>query len=91
MISLQVFHTVFRPLGIFLFFLGLIFSPHLQASKVEVVTHADGSFQLLKDGEPYYIKGAGGTVELENWPPTVEIPFVRGELMIILMRYWTKR
>jgi hypothetical protein len=37
----------------------------LHASKVEVVS-TDAGFQLLKDGEPYYIKGAGGTVELEK-------------------------
>lgn len=35
------------------------------ASKVEVVQTEEG-FQLLKDGEPYYINGAGGTVELER-------------------------
>lgn len=35
------------------------------ASKVEVITKENG-FQLLKDGKPYYIKGAGGTVELEK-------------------------
>lgn len=34
-------------------------------SKVEVVT-TDSGFQLLKDGEPYYINGAGGTVELDK-------------------------
>lgn len=33
------------------------------ATKVEVVTK-NGAFQLLKDGKPYYIKGAGGTTEL---------------------------
>lgn len=37
-----------------------------QASKVEVITLADGSFQLLRNGDPYYIKGAGGTVKLEE-------------------------
>ena len=35
------------------------------ASKVEVKTTETG-FQLLKDGKPYYIKGGGGTVELEK-------------------------
>jgi hypothetical protein len=37
-----------------------------QGSKVEIVTLADGSFQLMHNGEPYYIKGAGGTVKLEE-------------------------
>jgi hypothetical protein len=35
------------------------------AQKVEVVS-TDAGFQLLKDGEPYYINGAGGTVELDK-------------------------
>jgi hypothetical protein len=35
------------------------------ASKVEVIKTASG-FQLLKDGEPYYINGAGGTVKLDK-------------------------
>jgi hypothetical protein len=37
----------------------------LSASKVEIISTATG-FQLLKDGEPYYINGAGGTVKLEE-------------------------
>ena len=35
------------------------------SSKVEIKTTENG-FQLLKDGKPYYINGAGGTVELEK-------------------------
>ena len=35
------------------------------ASKVEVIQNENG-FQLLKDGEPYYIQGAGGTENLEK-------------------------
>ncbi len=31
-----------------------------QAVPVEVVETADGQWQLLRDGEPYFIKGAGG-------------------------------
>ena len=47
----------------FLLSFGCVWS---QASKVEVITREDGSFQLLRNGEPYYIKGAGGTVKLEE-------------------------
>jgi hypothetical protein len=47
----------------FLLSFGCVWS---QASKVEVITRSDGSFQLLRNGEPYYIKGAGGTVKLEE-------------------------
>jgi hypothetical protein len=43
----------------------LVLTNVCQASVVEVVNTATG-FQLLKDGEPYYINGAGGTVELEK-------------------------
>lgn len=37
----------------------------LFASKVEVVENENG-FQLLKDGKPYYINGAGGTTKLDR-------------------------
>lgn len=50
-------HLMFT-LTFFLFLIG-------NASKVEVIQLENG-FQLLKDGKPYYIKGAGGTVELEK-------------------------
>jgi hypothetical protein len=43
---------------------GLLFTFSF-ATKVEVIKK-DGGFQLLKDGEPYFIKGGGGTVELEK-------------------------
>lgn len=36
-----------------------------QAIKVEVIENARG-WQLLRNGEPYYIKGAGGKTELET-------------------------
>ena len=32
---------------------------HPQVSKVEVITNASGNFELQRNGEPYYIKGAG--------------------------------
>jgi hypothetical protein len=51
------------------YFLAIILSVfclfNLKASKVEVVSTGAG-FQLLKDGVPYYINGAGGTVKLEE-------------------------
>jgi hypothetical protein len=51
---------------VFLFCAFAISLLQAQGSKVEIVTLADGSFQLLRNGEPYYIKGAGGTVKLEE-------------------------
>ena len=36
------------------------FLPRSAASVVKVVRKADGGFQLLRDGKPYLIKGAGG-------------------------------
>jgi len=45
-------------LSFFLFSFGF-------SSKVEV-KQLEAGFQLLKDGKPYFIKGAGGTVELEK-------------------------
>jgi hypothetical protein len=38
---------------------------NLYASKVEIIS-TDKGFQLLRNGEPYYINGAGGTVKLEE-------------------------
>ena len=35
------------------------------ASKVEIIRQ-NGQYTLIKDGEPYYINGAGGTTELEK-------------------------
>ncbi len=34
-------------------------------SKVEVVSNPDGSFTLMRNGEPYFVKGAGGHEQLE--------------------------
>ena len=44
----------------FLFTLYLLYSINAisQSSKVEIIK-SNNSFTLLKDGEPYYIKGAG--------------------------------
>jgi hypothetical protein len=51
------------PLILLCLSFGIIWA---QGSKVEIVTIEDGSFQLVRNGEPYYIKGAGGTVRLEE-------------------------
>ena len=51
-----------RYIKIFLSLLISIFfylNSHSQISKVEVVKNISGNFELLKNGEPYYIKGAG--------------------------------
>lgn len=37
-----------------------------QAVHVEVMQGADGSWQLIRDGEPYFIKGAGGHTQLDE-------------------------
>ena len=49
---------------IFIILVASIFT-NAFASKVEVVNTSDG-YQLLKDGKPYYINGAGGTAELDR-------------------------
>ena len=43
----------------------LLVSTFSFSSKVEVVQN-NGNYQLLKDGEPYYINGAGGTSNLDK-------------------------
>ena len=46
--------------------LSCIFFPFLViGSKVEIVKNKNG-YQLIKDGKPFYIKGAGGTGKLEK-------------------------
>ncbi len=40
--------------------------PMLSIASVVKVVETESGFQLLKDGEPYYINGAGGTVELDK-------------------------
>jgi len=47
---------------ILLFLLGLFLgSSRAQVIPVEILDNGDGSYTLLRGGEPYYIKGAGGT------------------------------
>ena len=49
-----------------LIILGSIFFPFtIFASKVEIIKNSKG-YQLLKDGKPYYINGAGGTENLDK-------------------------
>ena len=36
-----------------------VFIAYSQVNKVEVITNYSGNFELLRNGEPYYIKGAG--------------------------------
>ncbi len=45
--------------------LAAVLLANAEAIKVEVVA-TDSGFQLLRGGEPYYIKGAGGTTKLER-------------------------
>jgi hypothetical protein len=50
---------------VLLAFFSIAFALNLFASKVEVIKTEKG-FQLRRNGEPYYINGAGGTVKLEE-------------------------
>ena len=36
-----------------------VFIAYSQVNKVEVIANSSGNFELLRNGEPYYIKGAG--------------------------------
>lgn len=53
-----------RILAIILFFLTIRVSLSGQPARVSLA-QSNGKWQLLKDGQPYYIKGAGGTVQLD--------------------------
>ncbi len=52
--------------ALFLVFTGLLFSSTPTPSRVEIQSTDSGGFQLLRDGEPYFINGAGGTGHLED-------------------------
>ena len=34
--------------------------------KVEMTKAADGKFQLLRAGQPYFVKGTGGSISLDH-------------------------
>ena len=57
-----------RPVRVFLLHILILMpalSVHAQAIPVEVVELEGGGWQLLRDGEPYFIKGAGGSASKE--------------------------
>lgn len=57
-------HTLYIYILLFAFFLGI--NPiQAQVQKVEVVKNAD-AWQLMRNGKPYYVKGAGGKTELKT-------------------------
>tara|TARA_B100000965_G_scaffold393506_1_gene404474 strand:+ start:2663 stop:3940 length:1278 start_codon:yes stop_codon:yes gene_type:complete len=41
------------------FVMANVFTAHSQVNKIEVKTNSAGNFELHRNGEPYYIKGAG--------------------------------
>ena len=41
-----------------------VFITYSQVNKVEVIANSSGNFELLRNGEPYYIKGAGAKSHL---------------------------
>ncbi|MBM3400078.1 MAG: DUF4038 domain-containing protein [Bacteroidetes bacterium] len=53
-----------RVIAVILVFMAAQLSSAAQPAKVSL-TQKNGQWQLLKNGQPYYIKGAGGTVQLD--------------------------
>jgi hypothetical protein len=53
-----------RLFAIILFFITVPVSLTGQPARVSIA-QSEGKWQLLKNGQPYYIKGAGGTVQLD--------------------------
>jgi hypothetical protein len=47
-------------------FTGLLFASTPLPSRVEIRSTDSGAFQLLRNGQPYFINGAGGTGHLED-------------------------
>lgn len=54
-----------KPLLLTLSLLFIVSSTQAQPIPVELVQNEDGNWQLLRDGEPYFVQGAGGGGSLE--------------------------
>ncbi len=58
-------YTSLRLLCILVWMAGFV-TANAQAIKVEIRKADDGNWQLYRAGEPYYIKGAGGSTQLDK-------------------------
>lgn len=56
---------IYRTLAYIFVCLFFVAAAHAQAIKVELRQNTDGGFELLRGGEPYFIKGAGGDASKE--------------------------
>ena len=48
------------------FAMAHVFIAYSQVNKVEVIANSSGNFELLRNGEPYYIKGAGAKSHFDS-------------------------
>ena len=60
------FNQIMKRLSLILLTFLLAFTSWSQAIKVEVVQNEDGSYEVHRGGQPYYIKGAGGDKKLDE-------------------------